>query len=431
MANPAMLDALLEEERASRRAPLALRPPAAGNPVMGQMGGGFQITPEELAFEPKGSRGQAFGTAAISALLGGARQAIPAYQASMGRQESRQVQEAYRGASQRFLEKENRTRQDFNELAQFRAQLTGEQPRLYAPPNMQITRETRTFTGEKGEARSQQQRVVTNPETGEVVSITDIGESTRQRPGKQITPAQASQYSNKQDYRAIIASGNWQDQVRDIIKAIDPERKIDINDENAASAAFFGEKATDKIPNFTLDWLNKLWTALDSVPGDVFHGTEKWRKGAKREFVKEIIGLWNEHKYGEPEKDVDTGVDFDARLKSLGAVPAAVPAAVPTQAPPLLEQARQAFSGAGDPYAMQPRSTYTPSVPGYRHEQFAGGGVSGIMPPMTTRSSPPPETMPAYAGMTKKFKRGDKPPRELSALERTLSAIVNGESAVR
>lgn len=409
----ASLMELLDQESAPKRLNLTARPIPAGNPVMEQMGGGFQISPEEAAFEPKASRGQAFGTAAISALLGGARQAIPAYQGSIGRQEAGQIQEALQGPYQRFIAKEGRTRQDFNELAAYRAQLTGEQPRLYAPPKPMISRRTIHTRNDSGVMMSQDQRVRINPETGEVLEATDIGDSYRKnalRRRASITLDQEVKYNRKQDYRDMISAGGWQEEVLAMIREIDPDKKIDVNDKNAAML-LFGSKARDHLPDFRVDHLEKIATALDSTAGDIEFGTEKWRKGAKRAFVKELMGLWDQHKYGDPEQGVTTGEgmtgqEFDARLKGLGAGTAGAT----TQDPSLLSQARTAFGGGGDPYARQPasigpptnvlRSARTPTAPGYRPEQFAGAGVSGIAPPMTTRSSPPAEgAATGYAGL--------------------------------
>ena len=400
------LPALLAEESATRR-PLMLRPPTPGNPVMEQMGGGgFQITPEELAFKAQGDPDKARRGAILPFLAGGPMRGMKAYRTGIERSRLEQIREKLGVVYGRAAGTEGLTAEDMNQLAYLRASYTGEQPRTFRPSSPMISRRTIHTRNDSGVMMSQDQRVRTDPNTGDVLDVKDIGDSYRKNALKRrapITLDQEAKYNRVQDYRGIISAGGWQEEVLAMIKEIDPDKKIDVNDKNVAML-LFGSKARDNLPDFRVDYLESLATALDSTAGDIEFGTEKWRKGAKREFVKELMGLWDQHKYGDGATTTDPNLagDMDERLKSLGAG-----AAVTTQDPSLLSQVGQAFRGGGDPYARQPATAIPalaaprdPNVPGYRPEQFAGPGVSGIAPPMTTRSAPPAGGPAAgYAGL--------------------------------
>ena len=472
---PSLME-LLGQESAPKRLNLTARPIPAGNPVMEQMGGGggFQITPEELAFEPKASRGKAFGTAALSTLFGGAKQAIPAYQASMGQQENRQIEEAYRGASQRFLEKENRTRQDFNELAQFRAQLTGEQPRLYAPPNIQTTLRERPYTKD-GVGYFQREFVGIDPDTGQMVGEAQpYGDPIRQQPGKRrapLTRQQVSDYRNTLDVRDRVASGGWEQQVLDVIRAIDPEGDVDLENEGAAMALLYGAAPSARLHQYVIDDVTKLAKAYDSVPGDP-ESQEPGRKRKQREHKKRVIDIWRKHKFGETAEEaaessaaraaaeVAAKAEAERRLSALGASPSAgTTAAEPTQGRSFLDRAREIAAYAGQQASIGPptnvlRSEQAPerlqpiTTPRVSGAPFEGGEqavegarqVGSTLEELAEQSRSTVEehqarrragSLERYRRQVKKFKRGDREPRKLSALERSLAEIVNGESAVR
>lgn len=445
-ANP-MLAALLEEEKASRRANLTPRPLAAGNPVMEQMGGGFQITPEELAFKAQGDPGRAWGRAIFQGVLGGPGQGISGYRKSMRRSKAEETQEMLGAAYGRLIETEGRTPADMNEMAYFRAKLTGEQPRTFRPPGLQTSFRERLYIDENGKSRLQPEFVSVDA-AGRVVRTEKYGDSKLLTSGKSrapLTSQQVSDYRNTLDVRARIARGGWEQQVLDVIQAIDPDRDVDLENEGAALALISGAPPSARLAQYVIDDVNSLAKALESVPGDP-ESQEPTRKRLQREHKKNVMDIWRKHKYGETGEEAAASkteaaaagaaakAEADRRIAALGAVgaPPAATAAESEQGRSLFDRAQEIVSYARQP-AAQPRAVRDPSVPGFRLEQFAGPGLSGIVPPMTTGTGPPPEMTPAYTRgrQTKKFRRGDKERRTLSPLERTLAEIVNGESAAR
>ena len=488
MPDPNQLAALLQAEISSRK-PLMLRPPKAGNPVMEEVGGGFQITPEELAFKPQGDTGRAWGRALFQGVLGGPGQGVSGYRKSMARAKAEQSQEVLDTAYNRLIETKDRTVQDLNEMAFFRAKLTGEPPRIFRPPGLQTTMEDHAFTDEQGVPRIQQRRVTTHTGTGKVVDSVEVGDPTRQyapRRRASLTEQQVSDYRNTLDVRAMVASGGWEQQVLDVIKAIDPERDVDINNEGAAMALIRGVAPSARVAQYVIDFVSKVAKAHDSVPGDP-ESQEPMRRKMQREHTRKIMDIWRTHKYGDPAEGVTTDPagagDMDARLKALGAAPAAAT----TQDPPLLSllsQARAAFGGGGDPYARQ-RAPLSPEASVLRSGQaperlqplttprvsgapFEGGrqlvenvfepigagveagvgragtraaralepigqGVSEALDPIAKALAEwqgPRRSGETYKRQAKKFQRGDRAPRKISPLEQSLAAIVSGENTV-
>jgi hypothetical protein len=437
-----------------------LRHPKPGNPVMEQMGGGgFQITPEELAFKAQGDPGRAKRSGIFQGIVGGPMRGMSAYRTSMEQSKAEQTQKMLRGAYERLIGTEGRTRQDLNEMALFRAQITGEQPRLYAPPNIQTTLRERPYT-KGGVGYFQREFVGIDPDTGQMVGEAQpYGDPIRQRPRKSRAPLtyeQEAQYKNKLDTRAMISMGGWDDQILDIIKAIDPEQSLDVNDPQAAMKALLGGKGSDKLPNYVLDYLNELTSAYDAVAGDEAYGDPSQRRKAKIALSERVFDIWRQHKYGDPEQGVTTGTattgdEFDARLKGLGA-PAPTTAAESAQGRSLYDRAQEIVSYASRPSTSRPGSRAlrdeqaperlqpitSPSVSGVPFE--GGRQIGTTLEQMAEESRAAVEehqarrrtgSLERYRRSVKKFKRGDKDRRVLSPLERSLAEIVNGESAVR